>query len=656
MPAPSQVAIAPGSAAVAAGCGAPTAAGCEGLLSYPAISRQNAIDGTDAVRPWHRPAPVDTAAAVAVSSVQCIVDAKTAQAGRTTAGDSAQQLQPLQRRQQPSFSSRQHASLLLHINAAIASSTTLRKRSARALPLIAFSAFLAVLSAFAFAVDVLLVVTVRRAQANGRSFSRTVMGMNYCWIIVQMVLIGDLAQTILKRARRRKGSSCISGAPNGEIGSAGLGRATTSAEPVEEDDEKLAGEDSDDDDHGDDVEAKESEDEEAQWRSKESHTAGRDLQRRRTYRRRGPNGRCSSLFRVELTPLRYLMLLSILLPLNTLLFYGSIGSPVLTASRLEGRDIDSLVQNPEGWLQSDDLLVDPLAWTVAVANSTRVFVPLDPPLTISSKECYSYDSVEFYILGRLIGEETPKQVYCESLIGTMMAQWRAEKSSATWQHSEDVWEEAWTFSVRLFGSLAGLVADQSTEIRGGGFLKDMTDVFDMYMLTFVDIEQMHQGRPLLAGRHGVEGVYQRSYHDWVFVWLFLGYATVLLRALSVLGFEPCARLMRWCCCPQARLSEVRGPAAAMLPLVLLELPFLGLRWIAWHQYGVSVSVMAVKNVFGIYEKLQLLGVIPGLVSSHRKRRTEDDTDSRWRRLRGYIHGLGKKGTDSQNFSGGCRKG
>merc|ERR1712032_1165069 len=156
---------------------------------------------------------------------------------------------------------------------------------------------------------------------------------------------------------------------------------------------------------------------------------------------------------------------------------------------------------------------------------------------ITNTECYRYGSGEFRILSRLQGELIPKQAYCESLIGTTLANWRREKSMAEWQHDEDIWEECFQFVVRLFGSLAGIVADQSQDLTSMWFLRDMTDVFDMYMMSFADVDQMHEGRPLLEGTHGlfVSTPFGWSYHVIICIAIWLGYLTVLLRALSIVG-------------------------------------------------------------------------------------------------------------------------
>jgi len=140
-------------------------------------------------------------------------------------------------------------------------------------------------------------------------------------------------------------------------------------------------------------------------------------------------------------------------------------------------------------------------------------------------------------------------------------------------------------------------------------LKDMTDVFDMFMLTFTDVDQMHEGRPLLKKNHGFPE-YRWSFHTLVQGWIWVGVAVVLMRAVAVIGFTPFVYILRrgGCTVPD---EELRRPIDAFFSMCFIEIPFLSLRWIAWWQYGVPVSVMAVKNILGIYEDLFFIGVVQG---------------------------------------------
>merc|ERR1711924_206068 len=131
-------------------------------------------------------------------------------------------------------------------------------------------------------------------------------------------------------------------------------------------------------------------------------------------------------------------------------------------------------------------------------------------------------------------------------------------------------------------------------------------------MSFVDVDQMHEGRPLLQGSHGLFGtpLLKRSYHLIVGCWIWMGYFTVCLRALSIVGFRPFCKLFI-CLGSKGQPDELKVLVDAALALLFIEFPFLFLRWIAWYHYGVPVSFMGVKNVFGIFEDLYILGIIGG---------------------------------------------
>lgn len=324
---------------------------------------------------------------------------------------------------------------------------------------------------------------------------------------------------------------------------------------------------------------------------------------------------CSWCLRLELAPRSFLMLLAVVLPLNALFFYQDLGRPVYTTSRLMMYESDDLLA---GWPRAGGLEVDTTTWHVRDANGQA----FEPPLRISGKECYSYDSVEFQILGRLQEEEMPKQAYCESLIGSMMVDWRKHhQSSRAWQHDEDKWDEAFEFALRLFSSLAGVVADSLTSgISNAWFLRDMTDVFDMYFLTFADVDQMREGRPLLAGSHKIAYTeYRWPYHNLVCAAIWVAFVVVFLRALATSGFQPHVWLARRCGCT-AETERVQNAFDALFSLLFVEGPFLTLRWLAWSKYGLPVSIMGVKNVFGIYEDLYMLGIVRGFGAADDKPR------------------------------------
>merc|ERR1719219_385527 len=83
-----------------------------------------------------------------------------------------------------------------------------------------------------------------------------------------------------------------------------------------------------------------------------------------------------------------------------------------------------------------------------------------------------------------------------------------------------------------------------------------------------------------------------------------------MRAFAVIGFTPFVHFLRLSGCTVPD-QELRRPIDAFFSMLFIEIPFLSLRWIAWWQYGVPVSVMAVKNILGIYEDLFFLGIMQG---------------------------------------------
>jgi len=130
----------------------------------------------------------------------------------------------------------------------------------------------------------------------------------------------------------------------------------------------------------------------------------------------------------DMNPRSYLLMLSLLLPLNALMFYNGLGSPVYTPSRLEEAgyyNITELVE-PAQWPTGSGLRVDVSTWEVFTWNGTAA-QEFTPTFFITSRECYTATSPEYRLLGLLRvkgggeAENHPKQAYCEALIGTMMA-------------------------------------------------------------------------------------------------------------------------------------------------------------------------------------------------------------------------------------------
>lgn len=323
-----------------------------------------------------------------------------------------------------------------------------------------------------------------------------------------------------------------------------------------------------------------------------------------------PQPRCWTytfkLLGMELNTRSYLLWLALLLPMNALFFHGEIAQPVFhygrpwadnMESRLSNYDVHALLS---GWPSGGGLEINEATGAMTLSNGD----PFDPPLVITSKYCYATDSGEFLILGRLQEESFPKQAFCETLIGTLMVDGQvASNFHRPWMSDEDRWDEAFDYSVRLFSSLAGLVADHMASTIPGAetslwFLRDMTDVYDMYILSFADVVQMHEGRPLLSGADFSVISYSQSFHRQVAICILSGMVVVLLRAAAITGKQPVVQLLKRAGCATPE-HDLRKPIDAAFSLVFIEVPFLVLRFMASWNYGVPVSVMAVKNSLGI---------------------------------------------------------
>lgn len=442
------------------------------------------------------------------------------------------------------------------------------------LSFVSFSVLLSVLFLFSFSTSSLLVIAAARADENGLRIGAFVQSANFAWIAVQIALLVDLALTYNRSFRPcRLCTSCCSchkepGSDRPESVSREITPASTNTPRVGDSDFRQP----------------------MLWRWLE---------------------RCLG---VKLSPRKYMLFLATVLPLNVLFFYTKIGSPVFTPTRFTDHEYDiNALLSDSNWPEGGGLIVDVQSDVVTSVDGTLF------PVEISSKECYSPESPEFRILARLHKEDTPRQAYCESLLGTAMVGFTEKHGTRdSWQQDEDVWEEGFDFIVRIFGALAGLVADKAFGTLG--FLEDMTDVFDMYMLTFADVEQLHEGRPLLSGSHKLFW-HSMSYQSWVSVFLGVAYMTMVFRALSLIGWTPLSNLVSKCGSPAPK-NEIQIFTIALASLLFIEVPFLTMRWIGWYEYGIPVSVLAVKNIFHIYGELQLIGVFRAVEDgSSGKRRT-----------------------------------
>jgi len=293
----------------------------------------------------------------------------------------------------------------------------------------------------------------------------------------------------------------------------------------------------------------------------------------------------------EFTARRYLLVLAVLLPLNVLFFFTEVGLPVYTPV-LENRpaDVAALLAS---WPRGGGLVVDEASWRVTSLDGTV-------DLMITTNSCYKPGTSGYALLVKLRQEPNPKQAYCEARFGSMLASLGKDYSKRSWQQDDDVWDELFEFLTRLYGALAGIVANRTLERAGGGFLEDMTDLFDMYFFSFADIAQLPEGRPLVSRMYGAI--------QWV---LGLAYISMFLRALANMGFTPVSNLLlavdyllatRYT--EGMRKEDITKKVQAGSSLVFIEIPFIIIRAVAWYEYGVPVSVLAVKNVLGIYADLR----------------------------------------------------
>jgi len=444
------------------------------------------------------------------------------------------------------------------------------------LPFPVFTSFWSTLFSFTFVVDLMMFVVVTRSRARGRALSTGMVLGNYAWMIFQIGLLVDLAWAYYKYYFRPRPVDATA---------AGDGTVDPARDVVQPT-------------HG------------------STDTIGQSTIGQSSFVQPRFWSFLTRLFRTELTPRKYLLLLAVLLPVNVLFFYREIGMPLFNTTQLAGQRLDELLAN---WpsedkmtvlVQGGNLTADTQTWFITAVDGSLDVLPKSR-VEVTSKECYQPGSPEFKLLAKFRQEEIPKQAYCESLLGSMMVEWRTEKSNAEWQQDEDLWEELFDFTVRLFGALAGIVADVTLEEAGGGFLEDMTDVFDMYMMTFEDVTQMKEGRPLLAADHTVLWE-SKSYHSWVSFFLFFAYTTMLGRAIALIGFTPISngiiKFCRWRGKPVLDEKKFQAKVPAGMSLIFIELPFFMLRGISWFSYSVPISVLAVKNVLGIYRDLHILGL------------------------------------------------
>lgn len=443
--------------------------------------------------------------------------------------------------------------------------------------LISFFSFLTVVGWFTAFTDVILIIVSVRAEEHGAGFSTLVVTLNYLWILVHIFLLFDWWSVFLQHFTKVNILCCCPSRKNIVI----------------------------------DTDSKFPQPLSWIWLRKSVGCC----------RRSCPDPGTPDYKLETINPHTYLLLVSLLVPVNTILFYDGLASPVYSEQQLQNKNVPALLA---GWPTGGNLTIDIIRGKITDSADTNFSV------LVNATNCYAMDSYEFEILQKLTDQSYPKQPYCETLLGTMMVNSAQsyDHSEDSWTMSDDRWDEAFEFSTRLFSALAGIVADTIQEDisspvtffggMGFWFMKDMSDVYDMFMLTYADTSQLNEGRPVLSAFVNEMTGYHTSFHTHVYTWIWLGFFVVVLRALNLVGVHPVATLVRCClpCCKKSNGDRLRVQIDSVLSLCFIEIPYFCLRWLAWRYYGLPVSVMAVKNVLGIFDDLRYLGIVRGLQWQH----------------------------------------
>jgi hypothetical protein len=318
-----------------------------------------------------------------------------------------------------------------------------------------------------------------------------------------------------------------------------------------------------------------------------------------------------------------------------------------------------------------------------------------PLLTITSHECYIWGGAEYNLLARLQLDDArskcsreclslKKEAICEDESRDAIAlcnhcdtkcedmknddEWKPEKSppgvlpggteadhaytvrqgaceslfahaiiyqTGGWIDDDDLLDELFDLNLRLFAAIAGVLADTSLGGAGGDILEDMTDIFDMYLWSFQDVSQHHEGLmpfdPYASTwNRGVEYVSSppESFLKLCFHLITLAYLSVIYRACSCLRLIPLtdtcvARVVQMTPCMESRSEESKQGGSgtewdtdeiqkaltkwhAFLSLLLIEVPFLVLRIAAFYNNKVPIGILALKNVHNIYYDLSTI--------------------------------------------------
>lgn len=114
-------------------------------------------------------------------------------------------------------------------------------------------------------------------------------------------------------------------------------------------------------------------------------------------------------------------------------------------------------------------------------------------------------------------------------------------------------------------------------------MEDLTDIYDLYMLSFENVGLMKEGKVPFSVRQHRTGLASLtlSFDDTVQIVLLFAYISLFARL--IIGVQ------------RGRSSTLRSKRTCIVLSLLLELTFASVRGYAWYNYEVAVSVLILKN-------------------------------------------------------------
>eukprot|EP00928_Gymnodinium_smaydae_P020100 TRINITY_DN17761_c0_g1_i2.p1 TRINITY_DN17761_c0_g1~~TRINITY_DN17761_c0_g1_i2.p1 ORF type:complete len:872 (-),score=80.97 TRINITY_DN17761_c0_g1_i2:51-2363(-) len=253
---------------------------------------------------------------------------------------------------------------------------------------------------------------------------------------------------------------------------------------------------------------------------------------------------CSLLCNISSTRWRNLVLLcTLILPFNSILLYRVVGSPVL---------------------MSECSIYTEMNEVLMVNTSSAIF----PPLSSEWR--------------RAEVSEIPAQGYCESIVSIVF--------EGVWGMSGDRWEELYELALRMFGFAGGAVADAMLGSVAEGFTGDLTDIYDLWAMTFWNAVSMKEGRiPMIANDFYGMYMFNQSFTQVVLDFLVMAYILLFVR------FWFGSAKSKYLCC-QVETGHIVNLSASLWKNCV----FMALRLWAWYYYYVPVSLFILKNVASIF--------------------------------------------------------